>query len=81
MAMNPAATFPPAASLDLPHGDDTSKTATVILLVLVAAILGEVVAFMTWGPVALTMSALVLVPLMFIFFVSISWPGKSRRQG
>ncbi|MFE3837770.1 hypothetical protein [Pseudogemmobacter sonorensis] len=37
-------------------------------------VLGLVLAVMTWGLAALTIAALCLVPLMFVFFVAISWP-------
>ncbi|MBN2628919.1 MAG: hypothetical protein JXR75_00090 [Rhodobacteraceae bacterium] len=80
MAMNPAATFPQAASHDLTHGDDTSKSGAIALAVLASLVVAAGLAFMVWGPVALTITGLILVPLMFIFFVTISWPGKSRRE-
>ena len=37
-------------------------------------ILALVLSFLTWGFVALTMAGLVMVPLMFAFFIAISWP-------
>lgn len=40
----------------------------------------EILAFLVWGPVVFTLTALVLVPLMFLFFVLISWPGVSRPK-
>lgn len=40
----------------------------------------EILAVLTWGPVAITLTALGLVPLMFLFFVSISWPGVPRKK-
>lgn len=40
---------------------------TILLTVLVLAV-------KTWGLVALTLTALALVPVMFIFFVLITWP-------
>lgn len=40
----------------------------------------EVIAFQIWGPVVFTLTALVLVPTMFVFFVVITWPSKSRPK-
>lgn len=65
------------------HGKavDHSKGANLIFLVLGLVVVLEVLAFMVWGPVVLTLTALVLVPCMFVFFVAISWPGKARPKG
>lgn len=37
-------------------------------------ILGLVIGVKLWGMVALTMLGLALVPVMFAFFIAISWP-------
>ncbi|NPD16237.1 hypothetical protein HOY34_13630 [Xinfangfangia sp. D13-10-4-6] len=37
-------------------------------------VLGMVLAIQTWGLAALAMAALAMVPVMFAFFVAISWP-------
>ena len=44
------------------------------LLILATAL---VLAVKTWGLVALTLTALCLVPLMFLFFIFMSWPGSN----
>ncbi|NEX45322.1 hypothetical protein [Pseudotabrizicola algicola] len=41
----------------------------------------EVLAFRIWGPVVFTLTALALVPMMFLFFVVICWPRTSRQKG
>lgn len=38
-----------------------------------------VLAIKLWGLAALTLTALALVPMMFAFFVAITWPRRSRR--
>ncbi|MDO8881996.1 MAG: hypothetical protein U0934_02735 [Pseudotabrizicola sp.] len=48
------------------------------LLVIVVTL--EVLAFRLWGPVVFTLTAIALVPLMFLFFVVISWPGRSKPK-
>ena len=45
-----------------------------IFWLLPVILLGLVLAVQTWGLVALTMAALVMVPVMFAFFIAISWP-------
>ncbi|MFN7223169.1 MAG: hypothetical protein ACK4MS_04055 [Paracoccaceae bacterium] len=59
---------------------DISKDVNNVFYLLVVIVAVEVIAFRIWGPVVLTLTALALVPLMFLFFVFISWPGKSKRQ-
>lgn len=51
-----------------------------VFYLLVAFITAEIVAFQIWGPVVFTLTALVLVPLMFLFFIFISWPSGTRRK-
>lgn len=51
-----------------------------VFYLLVVLITLEILAFRIWGPVVFTLTALVLVPLMFVFFVAISWPGRSRPK-
>ncbi|MDO9640497.1 MAG: hypothetical protein Q7J44_18335 [Pseudotabrizicola sp.] len=52
-----------------------------VFYLLVVVITLEILAFLTWGPVVFTLTALMLVPLMFLFFITISWPGRSRPKG
>lgn len=52
-----------------------------VFYLLVTFITLEVVGFLIWGPVVFTMTALVLVPLMFVFFVVITWPSSGRPKG
>ncbi len=51
----------------------TSGTNQVFALLAVALVV-LALAVKIWGLVALTMVALAMVPLMFIFFFTISWP-------
>lgn len=51
-----------------------------VFYLLVVVITLEVLGVLLWGPVVLTLTALVLVPLMFLFFVVISWPGRARPR-
>lgn len=51
-----------------------------VFYLLVIVITLEIIGFLIWGPVVFTMTALVLVPLMFLFFIAISWPGRSRPK-
>lgn len=64
---------------------EISQDVNNVFYLLVVVLTLEILAFIKWGPVVFTLTALILVPLMFVFFVVISWPGKSpaktRRQG
>lgn len=51
-----------------------------VFYLLVVVITLEILGFLLWGPVVFTLTALVLVPLMFLFFIAISWPGTSRPK-
>jgi hypothetical protein len=51
-----------------------------VFYLLVTFITLEVIGFLIWGPVVFTLTALVLVPTMFVFFVAITWPGRSRPK-
>lgn len=51
-----------------------------VFYLLIVFVTVEVLAFRIWGPVVFTLTALVLVPLMFLFFVAISWPGRARPK-
>ena len=53
---------------------EIDQDVNTIFWLLPVIILGLVLAVHTWGLVALTMAALVMVPLMFAFFIAISWP-------
>ena len=46
----------------------------LIFYLLVIALTVLVLAVKTWGLVALTMTALALVPCMFAFFIAVTWP-------
>ncbi len=46
----------------------------LIFYLLVIALTVLVMAVKTWGLVALTMTALALVPCMFVFFIAVTWP-------
>lgn len=52
----------------------TDNVVEMILWMVPVVLLGLVLAVKTWGMVALTMFALPLVPLMFFFYIAISWP-------
>jgi hypothetical protein len=52
----------------------TDRMAEMILWLVPVLLLGLVLAVKTWGLVALTLAALPVVPLMFVFFVAISLP-------
>lgn len=60
---------------------DIAKDVNNVFYLMAIIVTLEVLAFRMWGPVVFTLSALALVPLMFLFFVAISWPGKSPRKG
>lgn len=47
---------------------------TLIVLGVLAVIAALICAAFVWGPAVLTMAALALVPVMFVFFVLISRP-------
>ena len=51
---------------------EKDHTTFYYLLVILLTLL--VLAVQTWGLVALTLTALAFVPVMFLFFVVISWP-------
>ncbi|TGD42375.1 hypothetical protein EEB11_13890 [Pseudotabrizicola sediminis] len=59
---------------------EVSQDVNNVFYLLVVVITLEILAFLTWGPVVFTLTALVLVPLMFLFFIAISWPGRSRPK-
>ena len=53
---------------------DIGRDINVVFYLLVIALTALVLAVKTWGLVALTMAALPMVPLMFLFFIYISLP-------
>ncbi|WP_430464976.1 hypothetical protein [Tabrizicola sp.] len=55
-------------------GRDIERDPSVIFYLLAIAATILVLAVQTWGLVVLTLTALCLVPLMFVFFVLITWP-------
>ncbi len=52
----------------------TDRAAEMVLWLVPVLLLGLVLAIKTWGIFALTLAALPAVPLMFVFFIAISWP-------
>jgi hypothetical protein len=58
---------------------DISRDVNNVFYALVILITVEVLAIKLWGLVALTLTALCLVPLMFLFFVAISWPFAPKK--
>lgn len=53
---------------------DAGRDPDVILYAIVIALTALVLAVMTWGLPALTMTALAMVPVMFALFIWICWP-------
>ena len=66
------------ASAETTHTQTTKsrglQTTTLVLLGILLAVVVLAGATVLFGPVALTMAALVLVPVMFILFLMISRP-------
>lgn len=57
----------------------SASPAPLVLLAIAAALALVVLAALQWGAVVFTLVALLAVPLVFCFFVAISWPGKPDR--
>ncbi|MGA0541581.1 hypothetical protein [Neotabrizicola sp. VNH66] len=53
---------------------DIARDVNNVFWFLPILILGLVLAVQAWGLAALTIFALCLVPMMFLFFVAITWP-------
>jgi len=53
---------------------DASRDINMVFYGLLILATALVLAVKTWGLVALTLTALCLVPMMFVFFVTITWP-------
>lgn len=51
-----------------------AQDVSAVFYVLPVFLLGLVLAVQTWGLVALTLTALACVPLMFLFFLAVTWP-------
>lgn len=51
-----------------------AQDVTAFFYVLPVFLLGLVLAVQAWGLVALTLTALFFVPVMFLFFVAVTWP-------
>ena len=51
-----------------------AQDVSAFFYVLPVFLLGLVLAVQTWGLVALTLTALTCVPLMFLFFIAVTWP-------
>ncbi|MCU0901314.1 MAG: hypothetical protein MUC82_12590 [Cypionkella sp.] len=60
---------------------DIARDVNNAFYLLIVILTLEIIAFQIWGPVVFTLTALCLVPLMFLFFVAISWPKGSSRKG
>jgi len=58
---------------------DVSRDVNNVFYALVVLATSVLMAVKLWGLVALTVTALAFVPLMFVFFVCITWPYPSRR--
>lgn len=59
---------------------EVSQDVNNVFYLLVVFLTVEILGFLVWGPVMFTLTALVLVPLMFVFFVAISWPRNSSAS-
>jgi hypothetical protein len=57
---------------------DISRDVNNVFYALVFFVTLVIMAVKIWGLAALTLAALALVPLMFLFFVMISWPYPSK---
>lgn len=57
---------------------DISRDINTVFYLLVIFVTLVVLAIMKWGLAALTLTAMALVPLMFILFVCICWPFPSK---
>lgn len=57
---------------------EISQDVNNVFYALVFIATAVILAVKVWGLVALTLTALALVPLMFLFFVAISWPYPSK---
>jgi hypothetical protein len=88
MTMTSAETRPPSVGMRLLYGipligriaRDIARDVNNVFYLMVVIVTLEILAFRLWGPVVFTLTALALVPLMFLFFVFISWPGRARRN-
>ncbi|RYG92302.1 hypothetical protein EU803_07670 [Loktanella sp. IMCC34160] len=67
----PLFTLPLFGALFRAMSDSAEATIFVIFALAVLAIAGAVV---LWGLPALVLSALAVVPMMFAFYIAISWP-------
>jgi hypothetical protein len=57
---------------------DISRDVNNVFYALVFVATTVILAIKIWGLVALTLTALAMVPLMFLFFVAITWPYPSK---
>ena len=58
---------------------DISRDVNNVFYAIVVLVTCVILAIKAWGLAALTVTALALVPIMFVFFVSITWPYPSKR--
>ena len=59
---------------------DISRDINMVFYGLIIAVTALVLAVKTWGLVALTLTAVSLVPVMFVLFVWICWPLPTRKD-
>lgn len=57
---------------------DAGRDINMVFYALVIALTGLVLAVKTWGLVALTLTAVSLVPMIFALFIWMCWPFPSR---
>lgn len=58
---------------------DISRDVNNVFYALIFLVTMVILGIKTWGLVVLTLTALSLVPLMFLFFLTITWPYPSKR--
>ncbi len=56
------------------HSVAATRGVAATLYAIAIAIAALVLAVSVWGPVALTVTAMALVPLMFVLLIAIGWP-------
>ncbi len=74
MSHSPPLSYPQPLPHAVAAAPAVSNDVSLIFHLLFIALTLVVLAVKIWGPVALTMAALALVPVMFALFIWISWP-------
>lgn len=59
---------------------EVERNINTLFVVIAVAVILQILAFMTWGPVAFTITGLFGVVFMFYFFVCISWPFAPKNK-